>query len=454
MIYGITDKPKTLKEWVLYTLQMILAVFVATVLIANICTTPSGTGMDISATLLGACIGTLVYQVITRFRSPMFISSCGATVSAVCGALALSTTGNYLMVLIGGATICLIYFVFAIIIKYAGIEVINKVLPPAIVGSITIVIGLNLAKFLVTYCGQYGLWDTGVDFATQCSTLLSKNNIAYIVIALITMIVTASVSHYGRGFLRNIPFLVGLGVGYICAVIATYAFDITVWSNQFKEMRPLVDFSMFNDIKVISLPNLAILNITKDQWSLNNFIQTLLYFVPVALAAICEHWADHRTLSNIIGTDLTKTPGMHRTLIGDGVASFIGTAICGLPNTSYGESIATIGFSKVASIFVTSAAALVLGVLSFIPAIATFINTIPSCVFGGCAMILYGYIATSGLKTITTYVDLNDNKSLILVSTVLTIGVSGIAFLVPAFSAVSLALIIGVVLNFVLKNRK
>lgn len=434
---------------------MVLAVFVATVLIANICKGPDGP-MDISATLLGAGIGTLIYQIITRFKSPMFISSCGATVSAVCGALALGTTNNYLMVICGGAVILLIYAIFALVIKLRGIESINKVFPPSIVGAITIVIGLNLAKFLVTYCGQYGLWDTTKTYPEQLSTLLSANNIWYIVIALITMFTTALFARYGKGFLKNIPFLFGLLAGYIVAVVVTYAFDIQVWDNAVNAMRPLVDFDKMSGIKFIELPHMAFTKVNWDtQWSWSYLGSTILLFAPVGICALLEHYSDHRTLSNIIGTNLTEQPGLSKTLLGDGVASFLGTTICGLPNTSYGESVATIGFSRVASVIVTTVAALILVVLSFFPPVAALINTIPSCVFGGCAMILYGYIAASGLKTIiNNKVDLEDSKNLIIVSVVLTVGVSGISFLVPAFGAVSLAMILGVILNLILKSKK
>ena len=177
--------------------------------------------------------------------------------------------------------------------------------------------------------------------------------------------------------------------------------------------------------------------------------------MPVAICALLEHYSDHKVLSNIIGTDLTEEPGLHRTLLGDGVASALGTAVCGLPNTSYGESIATTGFSRVASVWVITAAAAFLGLLSFIGPVGAAIQTIPSCVFGGCAMILYGFIAASGLKTlITNKVDLENNKNLIVVSVVLTVGVSGLIFLDAAFGGVALAMVLGVTLNLVLRDKK
>lgn len=417
--YDIRDTPKKWYEWILYPLQMILSVFVATVLIANICGTPVG------ACLLGACFGTVIYEIITKFKSPMFISSCGATVSAVCGALALNETGdNYLMVFCGGIIILAVYVIFAATVHFMGKGIVNKIFPPTIIGAVTIVIGLNLATFINTYTLVDGLHsDIGI------------------LIAIATMLIVAVVSQYGKGFMKNIPLLFGLLGGYLIALIFTLC------------GKQIIDFSKFNNITWY--PDVSFLHWKTADWSWANLGRTCLYFVPVAVCALLEHISDHKTLSNIIGTDLTQEPGLSRTLLGDGVASAIGTAICGLPNTSYGESIATIGFSKVASVWMTLIAAVVLGLLSFIGPVQAFINSIPSCVFGGCAMILYGYIAASGLKTIiNNKVNLDNNKNLIIVCVVLTVGVSGIYLFDAAFAGVSLAMVLGVILNLILKDKK
>lgn len=420
LIYDISDKPKTIKEWILYSLQQVLAVFVATVLIANICGTP------VSACLIGAGIATIIYQIITGFKSPMFISSCGATVSAVIGALAIGDGGNYFAVVIGGAVILLIYGLFALFIKLRGIEALNKILPPIIVGPITMVIGINLAGFIPTYVQVSG---THSDIG--------------ILVAIFTMLVVALTSHYFKGFWKTIPFLLGLLAGYVLSIILTIT-----------GAAQLVDFSIFNNMKVFELPDF-----TFKYWNFNisfmEILQIVLLFAPVAVVALAEHWSDHKVLSNIIGTDLTKKPGMHRTLLGDGLASLVGTVVCGLPNTSYGESIATTGFSRVASTRVLTLSAIILGILSFFYPVQAFIASIPSCVFGGCAMVLYGYIAASGLKTlIAAHPDLENNKNLIIISVVLTVGVSGIFLFHASFAGVSLAMILGVILNLILKEKK
>lgn len=423
LLYDIREVPRSVKEWILYTLQQVLSIFVATVLIANICGTP------ISSCLFGAGVGTLIYQLITKFRSPMFISSCGATVSAVVGALALPNVlgnGNYLMVTIGGVIIALVYVAFALIVRFKGIEAINRIFPPIIVGPVTMIIGLNLAKFLVGYTSAN---------AAACSPW-------QVGIAILTAIFIAISSHYFKGFWKTIPFLLGLVFGYVLALIVTLA----GWEG-------LVDTNTFNQMQWY--PDFTFLNWRAGDFSWSNLGATALLFIPVSVCSLMEHYSDHRCLSNIIGTDLTVDPGLDRTLVGDGVASAVGTAICGLPNTSYGESIATTGFSRVASVWIITAGAVFLVLMSFIGPINAAIQTIPSCVFGGCAMILYGYIAASGLKTlIRSKVDLEDNKNLIIVSVILTTGVSGIFFLSESFAGVSLAMVFGVILNLILKEGK
>lgn len=423
LLYDIREVPRSAKEWILYTLQQVLSIFVATVLIANICGTP------ISSCLFGAGVGTLIYQLITKFRSPMFISSCGATVSAVVGALALPSVlgnGNYLMVAFGGIIIALVYIAFALIVRFRGIEAINRIFPPVIVGPVTMVIGLNLAKFLVGYTSAN---------AAACSPW-------QVGIAILTAIFIAISSHYFKGFWKTIPFLLGLAFGYILALIVT----LIGWEG-------LIDTNAFSQMQWY--PDFTFLNWRAGDFSWSNLGSTALLFVPVAICALLEHYSDHKCLSNIIGTDLTVDPGLDRTLVGDGVASAVGTVVCGLPNTSYGESIATTGFSRVASVWIITAGAAFLILMSFLAPVNAFIQTIPSCVFGGCAMILYGYIAASGLKTlIRSKADLEDNKNLIIVSVILTTGVSGIFFLSQSFAGVSLAMVFGVILNLILKEGK
>lgn len=422
LVLNTNEKPRSAKEWILYPLQMVMAVFVATVLIATICRTP------IDVCLLGGCLGTLVYQCFTKFKSPMFISNSGATVSAVIGALALGNAPNYLAVAIGGIVVAAIYILFAFVIKWRGVAVFNKIFPATIVGPITIVIGLNLATFIPSYVGLGG-----------------PNETWGVVIAILTMLLIAITSKFAKGFMKTIPFLLGLLFGYVLCLIV----ELIGWADfniigTWKELN-----SFFN------MPDFAFLHWNFKDFEASILLDILLLFAPVSICALLEHYSDHKVLSNIIGQDLTEEPGLHRSLMGDGIASMIGTWVCGLPNTSYGESTATIGFSRVASVIVSTVAALFLGSLAFIEPVQVFLRSIPSCVFGGCAMILYGYIACSGLKTlINNRADLEDTRNLIVTSVILTVGVSGIFLFSQSFKGVSLAMILGVVLNLILGIKK
>lgn len=412
--YDITETPRIIHELLLYGLQQALAVFVATVLIANICGTP------ISSCLFGAGVATLFYQVITKFRSPMFISSCGATSGAVIAALAL---GGYSAVVVGGAIIAVTYTLFAIFIKLRGIEHFNRLFPPTIVGAVTIVIGLNLAKYIATY--------------VLVDNVHSDIGMA---VAIFTMLVVAAASHYFKGFLKTIPFLIGIILGYIVALVLTLA-----------GVAQLVDLSLFQINSIFMMPDFTFKYL--EPINLSQVIEVIILFLPVAIVALLEHYSDHKVLSGVVGTDLTVEPGLHRTLIGDGFASWLGTILCGLPNTSYGESIATVGISRVASVKVLSTAAVILIILSFLTPVQALISSIPSCVFGGCAMILYGYIALSGLRTIlNAKVNFDNNKNLIVVAVILTTGISGTFFLSSSFGGTSLAMVLGLILNIVLKN--
>lgn len=422
LVLNTNEKPRSAKEWILYPLQMVMAVFVATVLIATICGTP------IDVCLLGGCVGTLIYQCFTKFKSPMFISNSGATVSAVIGALALGNAPNYLAVAIGGVVVAIVYILFACLIKWRGISVFNKLFPATIVGPITIVIGLNLATFIPSYVGMgndNAMWGVGI--------------------AIITMAIVAITSKFAKGFMKTIPFLLGLVVGYaLCLMV-----ELIGWT----------DFGILSTWKEIdgffNMPEFTFLKWDFASFESSMFFDIVLLFAPVSICALLEHYSDHKVLSNIIGQDLTEDPGLHRSLMGDGVASMIGTWVCGLPNTSYGESTATVGFSRVASVIVSTVAALFLGSLAFIEPVQVFLRSVPSCVFGGCAMILYGYIACSGLKTlINSKTDLEDTKNLIVTSVILTVGVSGIYFFSASFTGVSLAMVLGVILNLVLGLKK
>ena len=412
MIYNLDDKIP-INKLILFALQMVLSVFVATILIANIC------GVAVSGALVGAGLATLIYSVVTKGKSPMYISSSGAFVAPVMAALA---AGGYTAVAIGGLVACAIYCLFGFIFSKLSVEKVYKIFPKALIGAITVVIGINLMPFILSYVqinGVTNMWGVSV--------------------ALVTMISIALISHYAKGIMQILPFLIGLMIGYIYAIILT----ITGVCN-------IVDFTIFNNISLFILPDFAF-----THWEPITFITivpVIILYVAYTISAQMECLSDHGALGGIIGVDLYKEPGLSRIFCGEGLANLM-SSVSGLNYCSYGESVATVGFSKVASVRVTRVAAAVMILLGFIGPVQAFITSIPSCAFAGAAIILYGFIACSGIKMLQK-TDLNIQKNLIIVSTVLSLGISGLVVggEIISFSATALALIAGIILNIVLKE--
>ena len=412
MIYNLDDKIP-INKLILFALQMVLSVFVATILIANIC------GVAVSGALVGAGLATLIYSVITKGKSPMYISSSGAFVAPVMAALA---AGGYTAVAIGGLVACAIYCLFGFIFSKLSVEKVYKIFPKALIGAITVVIGVNLMPFILSYVqinGTTNMWGVSV--------------------ALVTMISIALISHYAKGIMRILPFLIGLIIGYIYAIILT----VTGACN-------IVDFTIFNNVSLFVLPDFAF-----THWEPITFVTivpVIILYIAYTISAQMECLSDHGALGGIIGVDLYKEPGLARIFCGEGLANLM-SSVSGLNYCSYGESVATVGFSKVASVRVTRVAATVMILLGFIGPVQAFITSIPSCAFAGAAIILYGFIACSGIKMLQK-TDLNIQKNLIIVSTVLSLGISGLVVggEIISFSATALALIAGIILNIVLKE--
>ena len=412
MIYNLDDKIP-INKLILFALQMVLSVFVATILIANIC------GVAISGALVGAGLATLIYSVVTKGKSPMYISSSGAFVAPVMAALA---AGGYTAVAIGGLVACAIYCLFGFIFSKLSVEKVYKIFPKALIGAITVVIGVNLMPFILSYVqinGVTNMWGVSV--------------------ALVTMISIALISHYAKGIMQILPFLIGLMIGYIYAIILTITGTCDI-----------VDFTIFNNISLFILPDFAF-----THWEPITFVTivpVIILYIAYTISAQMECLSDHGALGGIIGVDLYKEPGLARIFCGEGLANLM-SSVSGLNYCSYGESVATVGFSKVASVRVTRVAAAVMILLGFIGPVQAFITSIPSCAFAGAAIILYGFIACSGIKMLQK-TDLNIQKNLIIVSTVLSLGISGLVVggEIISFSATALALIAGIILNIVLKE--
>ena len=414
MIYGISDRPP-FGKMMLFAVQMVLSVFVATVLIANIC------GVAVSGALVGAGLSTLAYILATGGKSPMFLSNSGAFVAPVMLALA---AGGYTAVAFGGLITCLIYCIFGFIFTKVPVDNIYKIFPRALIGAVTVVIGINLLPFILSYVqidGVTNMWGVSV--------------------ALVTMTAIALLSHYAKGIVKILPFLLGTLIGYGYAIILTLT-----------GVYKVVDFSVFANCGLIKMPDFAFTHMTQVGWTV--LAPVAIIYIAYTVSAMMECLSDTAALGGIIGTDLYRTPGLGRIFFGEGIANAIGSTVGGLGICSYGEGVACVGFSRVASVWVTGTAAVILAALGFIAPIQAFIASIPSCVFAGAAIILYGFIACSGIKMLQK-IDLNIQKNLIMVSTVLSLGISGLVVggTTISFSATALALIVGVILNLVLRDK-
>lgn len=423
MLYNINEKPRTVKEWVLYTIQFTFAVLTATVLISTIC------GTNIAAGMVAAGVSTLVFLCITKFKAPVVISNSGATVSAVLGAIALAkpVEDNLLGVVLGGVVIMLIYGIAAYFIKKFGTGWLTKLIPPVISGATIIVIGITLAGFIPTYAqvdGSYSLVGGAV--------------------ALFTMLIISLCMHYGKGLVKTLPFLVGLLAGYVLSIVLTLC-----------GVAPLVDVSALDFNRIIAVPDFAFLHLNFKTFDWSTLPQIILLFGLVSFAAMTEHIGDMMTASAATQSNLLTNPGLHRTLLGDGVGSFIGTLIGAQPNTTYSEYTSTIVASKVASVYVTFTTACMLILLGIFGPFNQFITSLPNCVFAGVSMVAYGMISMTGLRTILEHkVDFSKNKNIIIFSTMLACGVSGFAVTYGSFnlSGIALAMIVGIILNLSLRE--
>ena len=406
MIYNVHDKPP-LGKTLLFALQLMLSCFTATALIAQIC------GVPLSGAFLGAGFATIVYGLVTKHESPMFISNSGAFVAPVLAALA---AGGYSAVAVGGLVACAVYTIFGVIFKYISVDNLYKFMPKVLIGSVTVVIGINLMGFIPGYIGDTG--NLGV------------------IIALITVLAIALSSHYFKGALSMFPFPIGTLVGYVISI-----------------PFGLVDFSKFEGISLFNIPDVAFMH-----WSSVSFktlIPVIIVYIAFTISAICECLSDHAALGGIIGKDLYKQPGLTRIFIGEGVANLSTSFVGGLGAYSYGEGVGAVGFSKCASTLVTAIAAIMMMLLGFLEPVQAFIASIPSCVIGGgTACILYGFISSSGIRLLKG-VDFDNQKNLIICSVVLALGISGVVLGGETFSlsGTALALVAGVVLNLILKER-
>lgn len=440
LVLDVDQNPSKISHWILFAIQHILAMFVACI------TVPLLTGLPIDATIVAAGIGTLFYIFTTNKKSPVFLSSSFAYISPMVSALALggAVQQNFLAVIIGMLIVGLIYVIVAVIIKFVGTKWLDKLLPPIVIGPVIMVIGLGLAVSAVN-----NLQNTAVS--------ADNYSFVFVVCGLSAMFATALSAIYGKNTIKLIPFVIGILVGYgVAALFTVIGMTAGIDSLKVIDFSPIVN--NFKEIKFTSFLDLPDFLFLKDfsAFNISQLPEILLLFAPVALVTICEHIGDHKNLSNIIGKDLLKEPGLTKTLIGDGVATAISGAICGAANTTYGENVAVIGVSKIASVGVIILAAIVTIFLGFVRPLMCVVETIPACITGGVSLILYGFIASSGVKMlIANKINFGNTKNIFVASVILVAGIGGLKFSFGAMTITStaVAMILGIVLNLILKDK-
>ncbi|MBP5289039.1 MAG: uracil-xanthine permease [Clostridia bacterium] len=461
LIYKIEDRPK-FGQMIIFAIQQLLAIMAATLVVpviinGNVAQKIADgainwelqTGMSPAAALFGAGVGTLVYLLFTKFRSPVFLGSSFAFLGSMTAAFAgaVSMAAGFAGLILGAVFAGLVYVVIAAIVKFAGVKWINKLMPAVVIGPTVAIIGLSLAGNAV---GDLQTAPAGGDsrIAVLCG--------------LITLAVTMLCSVYAKGksMFRLIPFIIGILAGYCFATVLTLIGNASgidaLKIIDFSSLAALVDGGV--GVKTfLTLPDFTFVTAFNGFKEIDGgYISTLIAaYVPVAFVVFAEHIADHKNISTIVEKDLLEDPGLHRTLLGDGVGSIAGAFFGGCPNTTYGESIGCVAITGNASVVTILTAAILAILISFLAPFVAFVNSIPSCVMGGVCMALYGFIAVSGLKMVQK-VDLEDNRNLFVVSVILIAGIGGLAlnFGDVTITEVACALILGILTNLMLKGNK
>ena len=440
LIYGVKDKPK-FGQMLIFAFQQILAILAATIAVPSII----GNGMSQSAALFGAGIGTLVYQLFTRFRSPVFLGSSFAFIGSMFAAFggAASASAGYAGLIIGAAFAGLVYVIIALVVKLVGVKWINKLMPPVVIGPTVAIIGLSLAGNAV---GDLTTGKVLVDGVSACSPYVA------LICGLVTLFAVIIISVYGKKMAKLIPFILGILVGYIAAAIFT-VIGIATGNVALQ----VIDFSVFQNMTVFAIPDFTFLVAAEGFAQIDGaFIATVaVAYVPVAFVVFAEHIADHKNLSTIINSDLLTEPGLHRTLLGDGVGSVAGAVFGGCPNTTYGESVGCVAITRNASVVTITTAAVLCLIISFFGPFVTFLASIPNCVMGGVCITLYGFIAVSGLKMIQQ-VNLGASKNLFVAAVILITGIGGlsVSFGQVTLTSIACALILGIITNVIVAKGK
>lgn len=420
MLLGVNDKPPLLK-WILLSLQHVFAMFGATILVPILVNKAVGSDvLSIPVALISSGIGTLIYIICTKGKSPVYLGSSFAFITPMIVAFAKCGKAS---VFTGIMAVGLVYVLVALIIKLVGKNWINKLLPPIVVGPMIMIIGLSLAPTAIEEIGLN----------------LEKVPWKNVVVALISFLTTGVLAVRGKGFLKVIPFLLGMVAGYISSIILG-----------------MVNLKEIFETSFIAVPDFYVPFV---HYKLN--FAGILTIVPIALVTISEHIGDHKVLSEIIDKDLITDPGLDNTLMGDGIATFAAGLIGGPANTTYGENTSVVGMTKVASVWVIGLAAIIAIIFGFLGQLTAIISSIPSPVLGGVSILLYGFISVNGLKIlIQNKVDFENTKNVIVASSMLVLGLGGAAISIitknisVSISGMSLAALVGILLNLFIKERK
>jgi len=401
-------------KWLTLSLQHLFAMFGATILV------PYLVGLSPSIALISSGLGTIAFLIITKWQVPAYLGSSFAFIAPVIAAKASGGPGG---AMIGTFLAGLVYGLVSLVINKAGYRWIMNLLPPVVVGPIIVVIGLALS---------------GTAVGMAMNNAKGEYSLLYFSIALVTLAATIICSIYMKGMLSLIPILFGIIVGYV------YALAVGV-----------VDFSPVREAKWLEMPDFIFPFV---DYKVKVTLDLVLLMVPVAIVTLSEHIGHQLVLSKVVGRDYIKNPGLHRSILGDGMATMISGLIGGPPKTTYGENIGVLAITKVYSVYVLFGAAVIATIFGFVGKITALISTIPTPVMGGVSILLFGIIASSGLRMLVdSKVDFGNNRNLMISSVILVIGIGG-AFIKVSddfqIQGMALAAIIGVLLNLVLPGRE
>ncbi|WP_158737639.1 solute carrier family 23 protein [Alteribacillus sp. YIM 98480] len=413
----VDEVPKW-NQWLILSLQHLFAMFGATILV------PVLTGLSPAIALISSGLGTLAYLIITKGQIPAYLGSSFAFIMPVIAAMSI---GGPEGVMIGSFTAGVIYGITALLIKWTGVQWLMNLLPPIVVGPVIMVIGLGLASTAI---------EMAMNFDEESGTYVQP--MLHFSVALVTLAITIVASIFFKGFFNLIPILFGITGGYTMAAF-----------------MGLVDFTEIAAAPWLRVPDFVTPFATfTPQWSWS----IVAIMAPIALVTLAEHIGDQMVLSKVAGKNFVKKPGLHRSILGDGVATIIASFVGGPPNTTYGENIGVLAITRVFSVFVIGGAAVLAILFGFVGKVEALIASIPGAVMGGISILLFGIIASSGMRMlIDNQIDFGIKRNLIIASVILVTGIGG-AFIQISdnleIAGMALATIIGILLNAILPGKK